>query len=285
MSIAKCLRNSLPSRKSILRATWLICACYALFCLLFYFKQEWFLLEPNVDPTGMVPSDLEGADYNITIDQQHGGPAKIHYRKYATPASPPKGTVFYLHGNKGNMDKCEWETAFFLELGYDVWTMDYRGFGGSSGTSSESALEQDAAAVYSQIIKQLKGQEESLVIWGRSFGSGVAASVAASNKPRMLVLETPYWSLVDAVRQKHPYIPSILFRYKLPSHEFLESVNCPIHLIHGTQDEKIPFNSSERLAMLREESNRPANGHAIMCGKHNLRDRREFAEISNKILK
>ncbi len=63
-----------------------------------------------------------------------------------------------------------------------------------------------------------------------------------SNKPRMLVLETPYWSLVDAVRQKHPYIPSILFRYRLPSHEFLESVNCPIHLIHGTQDEKIPFN-------------------------------------------
>jgi pimeloyl-ACP methyl ester carboxylesterase len=183
------------------------------------------------------------------------------------------------------MDKCEWEIEFFLELGYDVWTMDYRGFGNSSGTSSESALIEDAAAVYWQITKQFKVQEESLVVWGRSLGSGVAASVAARNKPRMLVLETPYWSLVDVVRQKHPYIPSILFRYRLPSHEYLESVDCPIHLIHGTQDETIPFNSSERLAMHCEESNRRANGHAIMCGKHNLRTCEEFAEISNKILK
>jgi len=165
--------------------------------------------------------------------------------------------------------------------------MDYRRYGGSTGEPSEAAFKEDALNVYEVITE--KRPEVPIVIWGRSFGSGVAASVAAAKtvkKPKMLVLETPYCSLVDLVRQTHPYLPPGIFRYELPTHEFLKSANCPIHLIHGTQDEKIPFNSSERLKVHCESLRIPITGHSIMCGKHNLRDLTiEFQEIATKILK
>ena len=64
---------------------------------------------------------------------------------------PSKGSVFYLHGNKGNMNKCEWEIEFMIELGYDVWTMDYRRYGASVGPICKLALKEDAKAVFDKL--------------------------------------------------------------------------------------------------------------------------------------
>ena len=269
------------SRRKIVRASLLaFIATYLAFCAHFHVRQEWYLLEPNADPTGGGSSELEGEEFVLPVR----GEVEIHYRKYITTSMPSKGSVFYLHGNKGNMNKCEWKIECLIELGYDVWTMDYRGYGGSVGTISELALKEDAKAVFDKMTEE--DSTEPIVIWGRSFGSGVAASVAAeaNRKPKMLVLETPYWSLVDAVRQKHPYLPPIIFRYELPTYKFLKSARCPIHLIHGTQDEKIPPNSSDRLHDLCETEGIKVTGHSVMCGKHNLRELAEFNRIAASIL-
>lgn len=286
MSIIDVLKKQPSWRKFIHTSLLVLLATYILICIDFFVRQESYLFEPDADPTDWRASGLEEKEFVLSVQQQGGGEAMIHYRKYVTKSMPSKGSVFYLHGNKGNMDLCEWEIEFLIEHGYDVWTMDYRGYGQSSGTMSENALKEDANGVYDKIVKEVSA--ESLLIWGRSFGSGVTAFVAAETvkKPKMLVLETPYWSLVDAARQKHSYLLPILFRYELPTYDFLKSASCPIHLIHGTQDEKIPFNSSERLFVHCEALGIPIIGHPIMSGKHNLRDReKEFEEIHSKILK
>lgn len=279
-SVLKSPACRLPFRRILLRSVFALFVAYLAFCTVFYLSQERYLLEPNADPTGGRPSALKEAEFVLPVRGQE----KVHYRRYFTTASPAKGTVFYLHGNKGNMDKCEWEIEFMIELGYDVWTMDYRGYGASIGPVSELALKEDAKAVFDKL--QESDASNPVIIWGRSFGSGVAASVvaAAHKKPRMLVLETPYWSLVDAVRQKHPYLPPIVFRYELPVHKFLQSADCPIHLIHGTQDEKIPSNSSDRLLNLCRNQGINAIGYSVMCGKHNLRGLAEFQRIAAMIL-
>jgi len=285
MSIQKSLKKN-PRRRKFLTGLSVLIAIYIAVCTYFFFCQEWHILEPNIVPPGWIHSELVEEPFELSVQPQDGGPATIHYRKYVTTATPRNEVVFYLHGNKGNMDLCEFQIEFLTELGYDVWTMDYRRYGDSTGELSEAAFKKDALAVYDVITKELP--EVPIVIWGRSFGSGIAASVAAATvkKPKMLVLETPYWSLVDLVRQTHPYLPPGIFRYELPIHEFLKSANCPIHLIHGTQDEKIPFNSSERLKVHCESLRIPITGHSIMCGKHNLRDLTiEFQEIATKILK
>ena len=155
-----------------------------------------------------------------------------------------------------------------LEAGYDVWIMDYRGFGKSTGRRSEAALLADAQMVYRRIREQVK--EEDIIVWGRSFGSGIAAFIAAGNSPKALVLETPYWSFPDAVCHEWPIVFPFLFRYKLPTHEYLGNVHCQVHLIHGTADKKIYFESSEKLL---KRLGRRLGHPALMCtdGEHNLR--------------
>lgn len=135
---------------------------------------------------------------------------------------PFKGTVYYLYGNKGDMDRCEFEIEFLLNRGYDVWTMDYRGFGDSTGTMSEKALKDDAFSVFAKIVP--RDSEKPLIIWGRSFGSGVAASVAAEafatdvHKPELLIIETPYWSLVDVTQQR--CLTCFIGSWHMSSHSF-----------------------------------------------------------------
>jgi len=100
----------------------------------------------------------------------------------------------------------------------------------------------------------------------------------------MLVLETPHWSLVDAVRQKHLYLPPIIFRYELPTYTFLKLADCTIYSIHGTQDEKISSNSSDRLSKLCEDGQFNVARHSIMSGKPNLRDHTTFDKFAKEIL-
>ena len=107
-----------------------------------------------------------------------------------------KGSLFYLHGNRGSMEQCRWEIEPFSNAGYQVWTMDYRGFGESQGAVSENKLLGDATLIYNKILKT----DEIDIILGRSFGSGIATYLATIESPKRLVLETPYWSLPDAGR-------------------------------------------------------------------------------------
>lgn len=261
---------------------------YMAFCTDFYVRQEQYLMKPDQDPAGMRASELKESEFVLPSNMLQGDKnAAVCCRRYQPKTVTSKGTVLYFHGNKGNMDKCEWEIEFLVELGYEVWTLDYRGFGTSKGPVSEEALRADAAAAYQLVTAE--SLPENVIVWGRSFGSGIAASVVAGAKkePKLLVLETPYWSLMDAARRNGALVPSTLFRYELPTHQYLLSVTCPIHLIHGTQDEKIPFHSSERLLELAKKHRLNVKAHAVVGGLHNLREDTtifEFEEITHRIL-
>lgn len=279
--------KTLFTRKWLFRLALLFPIAYIALGVYFYnCDQAKWLTEPNVCPPGFVKTDFKSVqDSFVAPATESTGPQVIHYRKYDALTEPRNRTVFYLHGNKGNMGLCEWEIEPFLSNGYNVWTMDYREFGDSTGKLSESALKEDAQKVYDKIVESGIDQND-IVVWGRSFGSGVAASVAAGTKPGRLVLETPYWSIPDAARSANFLLPDFLFHYQLPIHRYLAKATCPIDLIHGTDDEKIPFSSSERLYRLcLHELKLTVGRHAIMCGPHNLRSEPEFKGIVKEILK
>jgi len=158
-------------------------------------------------------------------------------------------------------------TGRVVDAGYHVWTMDYRGFGESKGDVSENRVLGDANMVYEEILKT----EQIDIIWGRSFGFGIATYLASTKSPKRLVLETPYWSLPDAAGYTRPFLLSSLFRYRLPTNEYLEYVQCPVHIIHGIADEKIDFESSTRLDELCRKFHLQGKLHEISGGKHNFR--------------
>jgi len=161
-------------------------------------------------------------------------------------AKHSKGVVLYFHGNAGDLSRWGIITEYFVNLNYDVFIMDYRSYGKSTGTLSEAVLYKDAQLCY-DVLKE-SYSEDQITVYGRSLGTAMATKVAADNNPKQLILETPYFSIVDVARSRFPLIPvSHIMKYQLQTHHFINDVSCAIHMFHGTDDAIVPFSSGEKL--------------------------------------
>ncbi|MFH7041080.1 alpha/beta hydrolase [Paucibacter sp. JuS9] len=161
----------------------------------------------------------------------------------------PKGLVFYLHGNAGNLQSWFVTADFYRRAGYDLFMLDYRGYGKSSGKiDSEAQLRADVRAAWDAITPRYEGKRR--VIVGRSLGTALAAELSVQVKPDQLVLISPYLRMVDLMRQHFPLLPTWLLRYPLDTAASLRHWQGPLLLLHGERDELIPATHSEQLQML-----------------------------------
>ena len=194
----------------------------------------------------------------------------------------PKGVILYFHGNAGDLNRWGKITEFLVEKQYDVLVIDYRTYGKSIGPLSEQALYNDAQFCYDYLLKQY--QESDIVLYGRSLGSGIASYLASRNKPRQLILETPYYSLFDFARKRFPVFPlKLLMKYEMPSYKYIKQISCSITMFHGTHDSIIPIESAIKLH--EEAQNKNVSLIIIEGGKHNnLIDFEVFHNHLNKIL-
>ncbi|KAA9324994.1 alpha/beta hydrolase [Adhaeribacter soli] len=169
---------------------------------------------------------------------------KLHGLLFPVEAS--KGLIFYLHGNAGSVEEWGSVASIYTNLGYDVFMLDYRGYGKSGGKiSSEQQFYDDVQAAY-DLMKQ-EYPEEKIIVLGYSIGTAAAARTAALNKPQMLILQAPYYSLTDLGKNLYPIIPSAILKYKFKTYEFVEKTAAPIVIFHGDQDEVIYYGSSLKL--------------------------------------
>lgn len=227
----------------LLLAAGVVFGVWALFNLYLYLHQERLLFYPTpmAETARMIfPAPFE--EHFIPVEG-----ARLHALRF--PALNPRGTVLFFHGNAGNL--AGWGAAMgpFVARGYDAVIVDYRGFGKSGGRiQSQAQLLADAEAVYQWVLAGTP--EERVVLAGRSLGSGVAAYLASRHRPRLLLLQSAYMSMLDVKRRIYPYVPGFVLRYPLRSDRWIGSVRCPVFLIHGRGDELIPFSSSERLLPL-----------------------------------
>lgn len=165
----------------------------------------------------------------------------IHFK-----AENPKGVILYFHGNAGDLSRWGIVAEYFVEKQYDVLIMDYRTYGKSTGKLSEQAFYNDAQYCYDYLKKQYS--EENITLYGRSLGTGIAAYLASKNKPKQLILETPYYSIADVAKSRFPIFPvEKLLKYKFPTYKFIKKVSCPITIFHGTEDMVVPYKSAKKL--------------------------------------
>ncbi len=231
---------------------------YALILLLLYRYQERLIFVPTRLAADHVFS-FARPHREVFIDVPN---ARLNGLVFEHPNA--RGTILYYHGNAGALDTWGDVAQDFAPFPYHVLVLDYRGYGKSTGTiESESQLHQDALAVYDYAQAHLNTDE--IVIVGRSIGTGVAARLAAEHQPNILILETPYYSFPDLVKSIYPVVPSALIRYRLNTAHWIESLNMPIHLIHGDEDPLIPFSSSQRLKAI----NPKVKLHTITGAVHN----------------
>jgi alpha-beta hydrolase superfamily lysophospholipase len=184
----------------------------------------------------------------------------LHFR-----AQNPKGVVLFFHGNAGSLRSWGMVAKEFVERNHDLFILDYRTFGKSTGTLSEEAMHADARMAYTHLLQEYP--EGKVIIFGRSIGSGVAVKLAAETQPRLLILETPMYTLLDLAKRHYPILPAgLLLRYTFRSDQWIGQVNCPIYMLHGTADSIIPHEAAEQLAA---KATAPVEVILIPGGGHN----------------
>lgn len=206
-----------------------------------FFLQESLLFFPEkLDQTYRF--DFEQKFEEVIVKMDDGTP--IHGLLFKTEGS--KGLIFYLHGNAGSLSSWGGVAKTYTDLNYDVFVVDYRGYGKSGGQiSSERQLFSDMQQVYTALQK--KYEEENMIVLGFSIGSGPATYLAAVNDPQKLILQAPFYSLTHVIKQFFPFIPPFLIKYKFENFSYLQKCKMPVIIFHGDRDEVIHFTSSLKL--------------------------------------
>lgn len=211
--------------------------------IILYYMQEFFLFHPKKLPPGHAYHfDQPFEELMIPVNKTD----TISLVKFFPTDSLRRGVVLYYHGNKQHIGRYAKFAKTFTRHGYEVWMEDYPGFGKSTGKRTEEKLYQQAM----QVMEMASGRygKDSILVYGKSFGTGIASYVAASSHCRQLILETPYFSIPTLFECYAPiYLAKSMSTYKIPTNEFLEDVNCPITIFHGTNDGVIPFINAIRL--------------------------------------
>lgn len=181
----------------------------------------------------------------------------------------PQGLILYFHGNAGSLENWAMVGEELAEkTGWNVWIVDYPGFGKSQGKiSSEEQLHTLAKDFLTEAKKEFPNLK--LIIYGRSIGSGLATKLAAENPADALVLESPFLNLVAMAKSIYPWAPMFLLKYKFMNDEYLPRVKMPITIIHGDRDEIVPYSQGRDLAKLN------SNTHFVTIergGHNNLSD-------------
>ncbi len=224
----------------------IVFAIYLLISILLYVFQDYFMFKPE-----KLAKDFQ-FHYDNQVTEEYNVETRdgemingLHFK-----TENPKGIVFYLKGNSKSIKGWGKFAVDFTRHGYDVLMVDYRGFGKSTGRRSQKAIKRDMQVVYNKIKDKVA--EKYIILYGRSLGSGFATKLASMNNPRMLILDAPYYSLSKVAKKYMPFMPlSLLLKFPMPTYKWLKYVNCPIHIIHGTDDRLIPYKTSVKLSKIK----------------------------------
>ena len=243
--------------------------------LLFLFQEKLIFYPQKLDKNYQFGFDQKFEEINVrTIDG-------ITLNGLLFRADSSKGLIFYLHGNAGSLSSWGEVARTYTDLNYDVFILDYRGYGKSEGSiSGQGQLFQDIQTVYDELKN--KYNEDSIIVLGYSLGAGLASKIACTNNPRLLILQAPFYSLTDMMRHTFPIIPTFILKYKLKTNEFIKNCKMPIVIFHGNQDEVIYYGSSLKLKELFKEKDTliTLNGQ----GHNGMTDNRDYIIEIQKIL-
>jgi hypothetical protein len=257
-------------QKSLLKRTWkwfrIILLIYIACGIALYFLQEKFLFHPeklSQDYTFHFPQPFK--EINLALNKE----TNLSIIQFSIPDSLCKGVVLYFHGNMQNVERYAHFASDFTKNNYEVWMMDYPGYGKSTGERTEQILYDDAIQLYK--MARARFSKDSIIIYGKSLGTGIAAKLAAVKSCKRLILETPYYS-VEALFSHYAFIYPVnwMSKYHFPTHQYIEDVTAPVTLFHGTYDNVIPFEQSKWLMNLPENIFKAGRELvAIKKGEHN----------------
>ena len=165
---------------------------------------------------------------------------------------PPRGerpVVLYFHGNGGALALRADRFRALIADGTGLLALSYRGYGGSSGSPSETGLIRDAEAVYD--FAAARYETARLALWGESLGTGVAVALAATHPVAAIMLDAPFTSAAAVGAAHYPFLPvRWLIKDPFYSDRRILDVRAPALVLHGARDAVVPIAFGEKLFAL-----------------------------------
>lgn len=230
-------------KKKHIRWISIVIMIYCLIGIGIYYLQDKVLFHPE-------PVDINH-HYNFPapyreVNIPYATGVNMNVIQFTTTRPAPLGVVLYFHGNKQNITRYAPVAPAFTKQGYEVWMLDYPGYGKSTGPFTEQRLYDWALVFYK--LARARFKPDSIILYGRSMGSGIAAQLAAIRDCRHLVLETPYYSFPAVIGAYCPLYPvERMIRFKIPTWQYLQQVTAPVTIFHGTRDGVIRYSNAQRL--------------------------------------
>jgi fermentation-respiration switch protein FrsA (DUF1100 family) len=167
---------------------------------------------------------------------------------YAPPRRDDGPVLAYFHGNAGTIAQRAFKARLYIDAGYGLLLIEYRGYGGNPGRPSETGLYADARAGLGWLAaKDIPA--ERIILYGESLGSGVAVQMAVETPgAAAVVLEAPFTSIPDVGAGIYPLMPvHLLTRDRFENLTKIARIGSPLLVIHGRRDRVVPFRLGERL--------------------------------------
>jgi len=226
--------------RTLLNILTIAASIYLLLALVLYMFQGRMVFLSNFPGRALTatPADI-GLDYEdvslITSDNEH-----LH--GWYVPAADSKGVLLFFHGNAGNISHRLDSMRIFHELGLDTLIIDYRGYGQSTGKTTEQGTYLDAQAAWDYLTNSRGIPTDRIIIFGRSLGGAIGTWLGGQNTPAAVIIESSFSSGEDMARSFYPFMPvRLITRLQYPVVEYAAGLNCPVLVVHSRDDEIIPF--------------------------------------------
>ncbi len=169
---------------------------------------------------------------------------------YAPPPQPDAPTILYLHGNGGHIGLRRGIARQFLDAGFGLLMLEYRGYGGNAGSASPDGLALDAEAAWN-FLRTQRIAADKIFIYGESIGGAVAIQMLHDRpaiQPAGLILYAPFTTLQDVVTYLYPWLPvKWLLRYEFDSIGKIAPLRAPLLVMHGGADKFVPARMGEAI--------------------------------------
>ena len=210
-----------------------------------YLMQGRMLYLANVPGRELTATPVDiGLDYDdVSIETADG----VTLHAWHIPGDSPR-TLLFFHGNAGNISHRLDSIRQFHRLGLSIFIIDYRGYGQSGGKTSEAGIYRDADAAWRYLTRDRGLAPGDIIVFGRSLGASAAARLAARVRPLALIVESSFTSVPDIAKELYPWLPvKLLSRLRHATREHVADVRCPVLVIHGRDDEIVPFHHGEAI--------------------------------------
>ncbi len=168
------------------------------------------------------------------------------------------GTIVHFHGNAQNMTSHFPFSAWLAKEGFNVFILDYRGYGASGGKPTLDGLVLDARAALEQARKLPGAEADKIIVFGQSLGGAVAVAAIGESgfKPAALVLEGAFYSykgVGSAVLRERwwtwplAWLPWVTVSGRHSPSDYIAGITCPKLFIHSETDRTVPFSQGRKL--------------------------------------